>query len=482
MFVNPFAEVFKNAFLNDVLKNSLYVPRTTIEHPKRLKTFLDNLNRFLRRSGISPILYHQYTIDEKKTLEYALFLRGYMRDSQHILAHLRKEEAIDKNLIELFDAASQYAVACNGKIGDKRVFDNNVEHRIWKIDLSNGTEKALYHKVSQPMKDTNSPTSNERHISYQRKNLFLFMPFRLKDDELTLRKWLYMNMQNTLDNKDIFANKVDTYVVHYPIQKSRSSNVTSLLKTIENSQNYFEDHDMNFVNNKWLSFIAKDIKMEGNKVVDFEPFTEQQLTENLRNITIFGYCAAVSSAHRCLNALYSVSQQIYGEETTKKAMQQIFVSSYGFLPLQNNSLYSGVHFYTNIANDNLRREPFVNLNNHALYEKTKCLPNGGNARFSVMEDGRNFIVSLKMAEERVLLQQNQLNVFKDKEFGHSMMHINSPNINDSENYAFNLFKSVLENSSMGIRGPEVLDIRKTQATSLIVQNLALRSNIQKLYN
>ena len=87
-----------------------------------------------------------------------------------------------------------------------------------------------------------------------------------------------------------------------------------------------------------------------------------------------------------------------------------------------------------------------------------------------------------MAEERVLLQQNQLNVFKDKEFGHSMMHINSPNINDSENYAFNLFKSVLENSSMGIRGPEVLDIRKTQATSLIVQNLALRSNIQKLYN
>ena len=66
-----------------------------------------------------------------------------------------------------------------------------------------------------------------------------------------------------------------------------------------------------------------------------------------------------------------------------------------------------------------------------------------NARFSVMEDGRNFIVSLKMAEERVLLQQNQLNVFKDKEFGHSMMHINSPNINDSENYAFNLFKSVM---------------------------------------
>lgn len=480
MFVNPFAEIFKNAFLSDVLKDSIYVPRTKIEHPQRLKTFLDNLNRFFRKSGIPPILYHQYTIDEKKTLEYALFLRGYMRDAQHILANLRKEEAIDKNLIELFDAASQYAVACNGKIGDKRIFDNNAEHRIWKIDLSKGTEKALYYKVQQQINHTDVKTNNERNISYQRKNLFLFMPFRLKDDELTLRKWLYMNMQNTLDNKDIFADKVDTYVVHYPIQKSRSSNIASVLRTIENSQNYYEEHDMNFVKNNWLSFIAKDIKFDGYKVVDFEPFTEQQLSENFRNITIFGYCAAVSSAHRCLNALQNISNQIYGEEVTKKAMQQIFVSSYGFLPLQNNSLYSGVHFYTNAENDTLRKEPFVNLNNHSLYEKTKCLPNSGNARFSVMEDGRNFVVSLKLAKERIILRQHQFNVFKDGEFGHSMNNINSPNINDKDNYAFNLFKSVLENSSLGVRGPEVFNMKKTQATSLIVQNIALRSNIQKL--
>ena len=86
---NPFANVFREAFLKDVLQHAVYIPKKhdNLSLPPRVNLFLDALNKFLYLNGCAPLLYQKYLIDEPKLLEYALFLRGYMRDAQPILAN-----------------------------------------------------------------------------------------------------------------------------------------------------------------------------------------------------------------------------------------------------------------------------------------------------------------------------------------------------------------------------------------------------------
>ena len=84
---NPFAPIFRNAFYKDVLQGSVYTPTQNTVHPTRVKTFMRQLNRFISTAGEAPILYPKYAFDEHKLFEYALFLRGYMRDSQNVLAN-----------------------------------------------------------------------------------------------------------------------------------------------------------------------------------------------------------------------------------------------------------------------------------------------------------------------------------------------------------------------------------------------------------
>lgn len=422
-------------------------------------------NYFMRSSGFSPILYHKYIIDERKLFEYALFLRGYMRDAQHVLKDLQQHHAMDKNLVKLFEASSEYVVACNGKIGDKRTFDNTVQYRTWKIDLSKGLEKASY----EPSKKTNE----SRH------NLYLFMPFRLKDDEKTLSKWMYKNLRQSMDNKQIFADNVDTYVVFYPIQKSRSSNITSLLKTLRGSESFYEPEDMQFVKQNWLNFVADDVKFDGNKIISAKTYPTDILNENFKNITVFSYCAGTANAHRSLNALYELTADIYGEQTATTAMKNVCVISYGFLPPQEKLRYSGVHFYTNAINDKNKKEPFVNLNNHTLYERTKCVSKDTPARISVMPDKQNYVVALKLTEKHIYFRNGVTEEFKDGEHGHNLTNINTPDLNAHEGYAHQIFRSALENGSMGKRGQDILQTT-TSTPNVRLLNSAILGNRQYL--
>ncbi|MBP5353400.1 MAG: hypothetical protein J6Y91_06555, partial [Alphaproteobacteria bacterium] len=292
MLNNPFAGVFRQAFIKDVLNDAVQTPVQIKQHPERVRLFMDSLNHFLKSAGQPPILYQKYAFNEHKLFEYALFLRGYMRDSQKILASLEQKYATDEHLIDLFQASSEYIVACNHQLHDKRVFDNNVAYHFWKIDLQDGLPNAHY-LPQQP--------APEKH------NLFLFMPFRVTDDEKTLNKWLYANMRDTLNNQEVFVKNVDTFVVFYPIQKSRASNITSLLKTIRDGNTYFEKQDMAYVQKNWLHFIAQDIQTNDNgDVISAKPYSKEQLFSNLRRMTVFSYCAGTANAHRCLNALYKV--------------------------------------------------------------------------------------------------------------------------------------------------------------------------------
>jgi len=464
---NPFAIVFRDAFYKDVLQGCIYTPTHNTEHPIRVKNFMRQLNRFIAKAGAQPIMYPKYAFDEHKLFEYALFLRGYMRDSQDILAHLEQKHAIDKDLIALFKASSEYVVECNGKIGDKRVFDNNVGYEFWKTDLSDGLENAKY-------------TLQQTNVSAKRHNLFLFMPFRIKNSEEMIHKWVLDNMRQSMDNA-VFKNDVDTYVIHYPIQKSRSSNITSVLKTLRFNDTFYENEDIALVKAHWLPFIAQNIEFNSqNKIISAEPYSKEQLNANFRNITIFSYCAGTANAHRSLNVLYDLTRQIYGEQTAKNAMQNVFVNSYGFLPVREELRYSGVHFYTNTPEDDGRREPFVNLNNHSLYEKTKVADDFSPARLSVLPDGRNYILALRLPQKLAFMQNKQIYELEDREFGHNMANISAVNLYDETNYAHNVFKNVLANSSIGKRGKDVLKLSQQSAPNNIVAHSLIQARLQKI--
>ncbi len=470
MINNPFASVFRQAFIDDVLKTAIYTPRLMVNHPPRVKNFMNELNKFLRTAGEAPILYQTYSIDERKILDYALFLRGYMRDAQNVLANLKQEHACDKDMIKLFEASAHYAVACNKVIGDKRSFSNDADYRFWKVDLKNGLKYATYEHMN------GFANANKR-------NLFLFMPFRLKDNETQLQKWLYHNMNKTLDNKEVFNENIDTYVIHFPIQKSRSSNIASLLKTIRHPKEYFDKEDMDFVKSHWLHFVGQDIKLDkNNKVISGKALSDEQLVQNFKNITIFSYCAGSANAHRCLTALQSITSQIYDEKTTQKAMQQILLISYGFLPIEQKLSYSGVHFYTNAKSDDGRREPFVNLNNHTLYEKTKCTNDTQfPAKISMMPDKRNYVIALAFNEAIYAVKNGSFEILKDGEFGHSMANVNTINTADRNNFANNLFVSVLENGSLGKRaGGGILQLTNPRTIDNIIINSALKGKMQRL--
>lgn len=464
---NPFAKVFADAFYKDVLDGAVFTPTHKTEHPRRVKSFMRQLNHFISTSGETPIIYPKYAFDEHKLFEYALFLRGYMRDSQNVLAHLKQEYAVDNDLISLFNASSEYVMACNGKIGDKRTFDNTVGYKVWKTDLTAGLAQASYQPVTE-------------QISAQRHNLFLFMPFRIKDSEEMVNKWILNTMRHSLDNP-VYNDDVDVYVVHYPIQKSRSSNVTSVLKTLQMNESFYEPEDWVFVKNNWLQFIADDIELNSsNKVISATPYSAEKLAQNFKNITIFSYCAGTANAHRCLNALYEITRQIYDEKTADKAMSEVFVSSYGFLPVRDKLRYSGIHFYTNAVNDENRREPFVNLNNHTLYEQTKVSGTDLPAKLSVMPDGRNYILAFKLADKIGFYQDNHLEQITDGEFGHNMANISTPNIYDCNNYAHNVFKTVLANSSIGLRGNKVLSVEKSISPDNTLLHSVILAQMQKL--
>ncbi len=471
---NPFANIFRQAFEKDVLSGAVMTPRTTINHAPRIKAFMSVLNTFLRQAGERPILYQHYAFNEQKLREYALFLRGYMRDAQKVLASLEQKYALDADLIRLFAASSEYVVASNHQTADKRIYDNNVGYRIRKIDLAKGLERAVYE-------------ANIGEIAASTQNLFLFMPFRLKDNEQMLSKWMFKTMRQTFDNRAVFAGKngVASYVVHFPIEKSRSSNITSLLQTLQHSEDYFETQDMDFVRQYWLPYVAKELKADSNNLVQkASPYSASELSENMKKLTIFSYCAGTANAHRCLNALYYIGAQIYGAKTMKQAMKNVFVCSYGYLPLQAKSLYSGAHFYTHALQDSGRREPFVNLNNHALYEKTKNTETNLPAQVSVMPDGRNYIVALNLAPE-IIYTENNVDGFanlKDGEFGHNMLNVSTPNLKSADNYAHRLFQSVIENSSQGRRGQEVFNLNNNAAPINTLQNAVIwsRRNILQM--
>lgn len=468
---NPFAKIFYNAMQEDVLHKSIFLNHSNNEQtPERVKKFLSELNCFFITSNIPPIDSQRYAIDEKSLRQYALFLRGYMRDAQKVLHNIDSKFTCDQDMLRLFDASSHYVVSCNGQIkGDNHNFDDNAGYLFCKLNLSDGIEN---------LRSDNQHTL----LNPKRKNLVLFMPFRIKNNEAELKKWLYKNMYHSLDNKQVFGQDVDVYVAYFPIQKSRCAKISSTIRTILHPETYVEEQDLSLVKQAFLPFISSQIEVDNEgKVLQAKKYNKEQLKQNFSNLTFMSYCAGTADAHRISTALEQISSQVYSEAETKEALHNLFLISYGFLPLSKNLNYSGVHFFSNEANDTGKKEPFSKMNSPELYETCKyqagsTLP----AKVSIMPDQRNFVVALRNEEKFTLVNNKEKLIdITDPEYGHNIGHITGSHF--GYNFGSQQFKTVLENAASGKRGKDVFN-RRQDNDAAITTSLTMAAMLNRKQN
>ena len=471
---NPIASAIRNAFIKQVLSQPLSEKRETfarnsfenILRNKRICLFENAINRFLTNSGQRPVSGSNQFADEKNLLTFSLQLSGYIRDAQKALNNLSNAHACDPDLIALYKAAAKYSADCSGKIpGTKYVFKEHCDYKFWKIQNNDTLVNASFHR-------------HGFNINPQKHNLFLSMPFHIKNTQEELQNWSSKFLGKSLDNKTVFGSLVDVYLVHFPIEQPRGEKFSLSLETIRSPQNYFEDADIRFVQKYWNKFLGKGIKFDkDNKIIKGTPFSNETFKQNCRNITILGYCAGVAHSHRWINAFSHLASQLYNKETTQEALKNIFVISYAFLPIQKENKYSGAHFMSNFANDTLRKEPFIKMFNPELYEQCKYQSNlDAPARITIMPDNRNYIIALNLPENFAIYDNNHNKQnLPNLENGHHMGVITNHNANSLSDYPFRQFTTVLENASLGRRGLEVFNKRENNQSLHYRKNIAVVS-------
>lgn len=462
MYNNPLASVVRDAFIQNVYSQPIItdndnIRKNTIQNimrHKRITLFEKAINQFLTKSGERPIPEISQFADERNLLTFSLQLSGYIRDAQKQLDKLQAPHACDKDLIDLYKAAAKYTVDCNDQIeGSKYIFKEHCPYRFYKVRNS----------------DTMSNAKFNNHgfvINPHRRNLFLAMPFHIKDTQEELQKWTSKYLDKSLDDKSIFGSEVDVYLAHFPIEQPRGEKFALSLETIRNPENYFDKSDMDFVKQSFLPFLGSDIKINGNNQITEGNFaSSEEFKKNCENITILGYCAGSAHAHRWINAFSSLASQIYDEKTTKEALSNICMVSYAFLPIQKQPKYSGIYLMSNYENDNLRKEPFIKMFNPEGYEKAKFTPEYNVARISALPDSNSYIVAFQLPENFMVIKDDQKTSLPDLEHGHHMAVVSSQNANSTINYPNKLFTNIIQNTSLGKRGEAAIEMTTNMKTN-----------------
>lgn len=470
MLGNPLAadihRVFENNIVNTAGVLNAPVPGTDVKDKilrrKRVERFVGAVNAFFANSGLPPLAVEPLYVDEKKLIHFSLQLSGYIRDAQKALDNLSDKYARDADLIELYRAAARYTVACNDKVpGSKYHFEHNKDYCFWHIDNPQNLSGTTFSPV-------------EGGISPKRHTLVLSMPFHIKPVESELRKWTYEYLHDAFSSRT-FGRDVDVYLAHFPIEQPRGEKFSLTLDTLNSRGDFFEETDLRFVNRHLKPFIAEELILDDRaNVVSGKPYSADELAANFRNLNFFGYCAGTAHAHRWINAVHHIGRQIYPEAELKKAMSEIFVASYAFLPFREKNVYSGVHFMSNYGNDKGRKEPFVKMFNPEMYERVKYQNDPGNVRITVMPDRRNFVVASSLPEDLIIVDDGRnLKRIPNQENGHHIAFLTTPNLAGGDNFINNMFANVIENAALGSRGQEVFAPRTLQNPNHILQNAAV---------
>ena len=452
MYNNPIAIVVRNAFIKHVTEQPLTTneqySRNTIANilrHKRITLFERAINNYMKKSGLDKVPAIPQQIDEKNLLTFSLQLSGYIRDAQKTLHKLRNEHASDKDLIDLYKAAAKYSCDCNNQIeGSKYIFKEHCDYNFWKMHINGDLANARF-------------TNHGFIVSPKRKNLIMSMPFHINGTQEELRLWSAKYMAETLNDSNVFGKQVDVYMAHFPIEQPRGEKFALSLETINNPETYYTDEDIAFAATNLKHFLGKDIKTDtSGKILSGQAHTPEEFKEYCSNLTIFGYCAGTGHAHRWLNAFSHLANQLYDKQTTNDAIKNIFVISYAFLPIQDHSKYSGVHFMSNYTEDTNRKEPFVKMFRPQLYEHCKYRSNSGPCNITLMPDNRNYVIALPLPERFTIGEKNPQNL-QNIENGHNIAVLTYKNQSSIYSHPQTVFKNVLTNASLGKRKSEVFN-------------------------
>lgn len=468
---NPLAKTIHKIFEKDIVKSSCQFENyaqyknsiESIKKFKRIKRFTTAINHLFYNNGLPCFNTDNLMIDEKKLINFALQISGYIRDDQVGLDKLKNSHAREEDIINLYKASANYTVACTNQVqNNKYIFKHHKNYNFWKIENPQDLQNSAYSPI-------------ETQLDPQHKHLILSMPFHIKTNQTELQNWCYKYMHNIFEDAEIFGSKVNVSLAHFPIEQPRGEKFALSLQTMNQNNDYYDRVDAKFVKDNLSSFIGKELRFDDQmNVIGGEKYSAQEFQENCRNLTILGYCAGTAHSHRWINTIEKVAKQLYTQEETAKAMSNIFVLSYAFLPFQKQNSYSGAHFMSNYANDSHRKEPFIKMFNPELYEQVKYTPTVSPARIVTMPDQRNFIIAHRLAEKFNIIENNKKIVeLANQENGHHISLITTPNLTSKDNFPYQQFRTILENASLGKRSTHIFDHRDFNTPEHIIQNAAV---------
>lgn len=361
---NPFAKLFYDKFQEEVLNKSTYYGEKENIPLGSLETrFIERFNVFLKRCGQPEIDVSHHMVSDQKLATFCSNLRFYMIRNVQDLPGVTSEFSRDKDLISLFDSSAQYLInrSRQYRLQGKRApgLSDIYDYSVWKVAFQDerGQAKLIPSKITPPPGQC---------------CLFIFDPNRSPQNEKIVQKLFRHDMQDLFHGKK--HEKLKTYFIHLPVSYPEEIAAANVLTTLRYPEEYTEA-DMNFARERWSNFLGKHIKYnEDNEVISGYRYEDQDFIENMKNLKIFGYCAAAMDAHRCLKALKSLAEQIYEPETVKKGFKNITLMAYALAPLAKESDYSGIYFISNDINNPNNPEHVMLTNYPELYPLIRVTP------------------------------------------------------------------------------------------------------------
>ena len=394
---NPFAKLFADKFKSEVLNQStFYGAKETIKKTALENKFMTRFNLFLERCGEKPIDTSHHFISDKKLAHFCSSLRFYMVRNIQDMPQVTSEFSRDKDLISLFDSAAQYLInrARQYRMRGCRVpeLSDIYDYITWKVNIGNSAHQVKIIPSKIPAKPG-------------KKNLFIFDPNRIPEKENLVEKLFHHDMQDMLT---LAPEDTKIFFTHMPTSYPEEIAVANVLTTLRYPQEYNEA-DMEFAKKNWSNFLGKKLEYnEDNEIISGYRYEDQDFINNLKDIKIFGYCAGMADAHRCLKAFKELALQIYDEKVVQQALKNIQVMGYAMGPLEKTSDYSAVYFMSNDVNDISKPEHVFKTNFPELYSQvhiTKKDLETVDSKITETQDG-NFIVASPMPENSFQIKAN----------------------------------------------------------------------------
>lgn len=355
---NPFAKLFYDKFQEEVLNKCIYYgEKETIPLGRLEARFIDRFNIFLNRCGQQEVDVSHHKISDQKLASFCSSLRFYMIRNAQNMPNLTSEFSHDKDLISLFDSSAQYLINRSRyyRLQGKRVpqLSDIYDYSVWKVTFQDERShvKIIPSKIA-PRPD--GPT------------LFIFDPNRSPENERIVQKLFRHDMQDLFHGKKHEGLK--TYFIHLPVSYPEEIAAANVLTTIRYPDQYTQA-DMTFAQQRWGNFLGKNLKYnEDDEIISGYRYEDPYFIENMKNLNIFGYCAAAMDAHRCLKAFKSLAEQIYEPDTVKKGLKNVKMMAYAMAPLEKDNDYTGIYFISNDVSNPNNPEHVMLTNYPELYQ------------------------------------------------------------------------------------------------------------------